>query len=459
MLAKVLQLIDDRRDEAVAGLRAFMAIPSVSASPAHADDVKRCARFAADELVKRGLDVLMRQTPGHPIVVAKTPQVAGRPTVLLYGHYDVQPAEPFDKWDAPPFEPQVRTPPSGHQAIVGRGAADDKGQVWCHVQAIGAWNEFGGVPVNLIVLLEGEEEVGSTNLERFVRDHRDELRADVAVISDTNQFARGVPALTCGLRGLVYYEVFLTGPSHDLHSGMFGGSVPNPANVLADLVASLHDSAGRVNLPGFYDDVKPIPPVEREAWRKLPFDEQRALEELGLSAGVGEIGYTTLERRWARPTCDVNGLTSGYQGHGAKTIIPSAASAKVSMRLVPDQDPAKVAAAFERAVRERCPANVKVEFARHGASPAVVVPADSPAMRLAAEAVREGFGVAPTLIREGGSIPVVGLFKSVLNVDTLLVGFGLPDDRVHSPNEKFELEALHKGARTAAVLYDRLARL
>lgn len=453
-LPDVLRAIDDRRDAALGALSEFLRIPSVSTKPEHADDLRRCATWLADQLKASGLRAELRETGGHPIVLAKNEHKPGRPTVLFYGHYDVQPPEPLEKWETGPFEPAVR-----NGAIYARGAADDKGQVWAHCEAVLAWQAHGGLPVNLTMLVEGEEEIGSENLEGFVRQNRGELRADVAVVSDTNQFARGLPALTCGLRGLVYMEVFLTGPSHDLHSGMFGGSVPNPANVLCELIASLHDKDGQVNVPGFYDDVKPIPPVEREAWRKLPFDERQALQSLALTEGTGEAGYTTLERRWARPTCDVNGLTSGYQGHGAKTVIPSVASAKVSMRLVPDQDPAKVADTFERALRQRCPTNVRIEFARHGLAGPVVVPADSPAMRRASEAVKEGFGVAPTLIREGGSIPVVALFKSVLNVDILLVGFGLPDDRVHSPNEKFDLDALHRGSRTAATLYDRLARL
>lgn len=337
-----------------------------------------------------------------------------------------------------------------------RGAADDKGQIWAHVAAIAAWQKQGGLPVNLKVLFEGEEEVGSDHLEQFVREHRQQLRADIAVISDTNQFARGVPAITYGLRGLVYMEVFLAGADHDLHSGLYGGAVPNPANVLCELLASLHDAAGRVTIDGFYDDVLPLADVERQTWRELPFDEKRFAEELNLPAGSGEAGYTTLERKWARPTCDINGLSSGYQGHGAKTIIPATASAKVSMRLVPNQNPAKIQEAFERHLRTRCPGNVKISFARHGASPAVLVPMDGEPIRLAAEAIEAGFGSKPTFMREGGSIPVVGLIKRELGIDTLLVGFGLPDDRVHSPNEKFDLDSLHAGTRTAAVMYEKL---
>lgn len=453
-LSDVLSTVDQRKQAAIAALSELLSIPSISAKPEHQPDMRRCATWLADQLKHGGMAAEVRETGGHPIVLAKNQHRPGRPSVLLYGHYDVQPPEPLEKWTTPPFEPAVR-----NGALYARGAADDKGQVWAHCEAVLAWQAHGGLPVNLTLLIEGEEETSSENLERFVHENAAELKADIAVISDTNQFARGLPALTCGLRGIVYMEVFLTGPGHDLHSGMFGGSVPNPANVLCELLATLHDRDGRVNIPGFYDGVEPIPALEREAWRQLPFDEGQNLRDLKLSEGAGESGYSTLERRWARPTCDINGLTSGYQGHGAKTVIPSVASAKVSMRLVPGQDPAAIVAAFEKTLRERCPKNVDIAFTRHGTASPVVVPADSEAMRLAAEAVKEGFGVAPTLIREGGTIPVVALLKRVLNVDTLLVGFGLPDDRVHSPDEKFDLDALHKGSRTAAVLYAKLATL
>jgi acetylornithine deacetylase/succinyl-diaminopimelate desuccinylase-like protein len=434
---------------------------SDSAKPEHKPDMQRAATWLADQLRHGGLRVEIRPTGGHPAVVAKNDHQPGRPTVLFYGHYDVQPPEPLEQWKTGPFEPTVRKDDAGFDALFARGAVDDKGQVWAHCEAILAWQAHGGLPVNLTMLIEGEEEIGSENLERFVREHKDELKADITVISDTNQFARGLPAITYGLRGLVYMEVFVTGPDHDLHSGMFGGAVPNPANVLVGLLAGLYDRDGRVTVAGFYDGVKPLTPDERREWAALPHNERQFFASMGLppEAAVGEPGYTTTERRWARPTCDINGLTSGYQGHGAKTIIPSKASAKVSMRLVPDQDPAKIADAFERTLRERCPKGVKIEFARHGASPASVVPAQGEAMRLAMEAVEQGFGRRPTLIREGGSIPVVGLLKSVLGIDTLLVGFGLPDDRVHSPNEKFDLDALHNGSRTAAVLYEKLSHL
>lgn len=463
MIDRVLNTIDSRRRQSLEGLVRLLRIPSVSTKPDHAPELGRCAQSLAGTLGQAGLSASVEPTGGgrgHPIVLARNEHRTGRPSVLFYGHYDVQPAEPFDLWTTPPFDPAVRDDGNGNEAVFARGAADDKGQVWCHVEAVRAWQEAGGLPVNLIMLIEGEEESGSANLERFVRENRQSLKADVAVISDTNQFAPGVPAITCGLRGLVYTEVTVTGPSHDLHSGMFGGSVPNPANVLCELLATLHDRDGKVTLPGFYDDVRPLTPEDRAAWAKLPFSDDRVCAELKLADVTGEAGFTSLERRWARPTCDINGLTSGYQGPGGKTIIPAKASAKVSMRLVPDQDPRKVFEAFERALRERCPRSVRLEVTEFGhGSPAVLVRPDSPAMKLASEAVEAGFGDHPTLIREGGSIPVVGLLKRELGMDTLLVGFGLPDDRVHSPNEKFNLDNLYKGTRTAAVLYERLAQL
>jgi acetylornithine deacetylase/succinyl-diaminopimelate desuccinylase-like protein len=454
MTDPVLQTIDSNRDATVEGLKEFLRMPSVSTKPEHKKDLESCAKWLAGKLSAMGLKAEVKSTGGHPAVVAKNDHKPGRPTILFYGHYDVQPPEPLDKWITPPFEPTVR-----NGAIFARGAVDDKGQVWAHVQAIAAWQKHGGLPINLTLLIEGEEEIGSDNLARFVKEQRDYLKADIAVVSDTNQYARGLPAITYGLRGLVYSEVFITGADHDTHSGLYGGAIPNPANILCELLGTLHDSNRRVTVPGFYDDVRPLTKEERDAWAKLPFDESQFLKELNLSSPMGEAGYTALERSWARPTCDINGITSGYQGHGAKTIIPSTASAKVSMRLVPDQDPAKIVEGFEKMIRDRCPKAVKLQFARHSAAPPVLVPREGKAMQLATDAVWEGFGKTPTLIRSGGSIPVVSLIRSTLGIDTLLVGFGLPDDRVHSPNEKFDLEALHAGTRTAAVLYGKLAGL
>ena len=458
-LDAVLATIDQRRDASLAQLKEFLSIPSVSTQPAHKGDMLKCAAWLSDQLRQAAFTVRVEATPGHPIVLAKNAHVPGRPTVLVYGHYDVQPPEPLDKWESPPFEPTVRSTGAGGDAVFARGAVDDKGQVWAHVEALTAWQAHGGLPVNVTLLIEGEEEIGSENLEAFVAAHAADLKADVAVVSDTNQFADGLPAITYGLRGLCYAEVTVTGPAHDLHSGMFGGAVPNPANALCELIASFHDANGRVNLPGFYADVVDLTEQERATWRRLPFDEAAFAAGVGVPAGSGEAGYSSVERKWARPTCDVNGLTAGYQGVGAKTVIASVASAKVSMRLVPDQDPARIQAAFANAVADRLPANVSHQIQWFGASAPVLVPIDGRPTRLAAEALAVGFGVEPTFMREGGSIPVVGLLKRVLGVDTLLIGFGLPDDRVHSPNEKFNLSALHGGTRTAAALYAKLAEL
>ena len=458
-LDAVLATIDQRREASLAQLKEFLSIPSVSTQPAHKADMLGCATWLADQLRAAAFTARVEATAGHPIVVAKNEHRPGRPTVLVYGHYDVQPPEPLDKWESPPFEPTVRRTESGGDAVFARGAVDDKGQVWAHVEAMTAWQAHGGLPVNVTLLIEGEEEIGSEHLEAFVHQHRDELAADVAVVSDTGQFADGLPAITYGLRGLCYAEVTVTGPSHDLHSGIYGGAVPNPANVLCEFVASLHDQGGRVVLDGFYDDVVPLVEQERATWRALPFAEADFAAGVGIPAGSGEAGYSSLERKWARPTCDVNGLTAGYQGVGAKTVIASVASAKISMRLVPNQDPAQVQAAFERALRDRLPANVTHAVQWFGASAPVLVPIDSRPTTLAAEALAIGFQRQPTFMREGGSIPVVGLLKRALGLDTLLVGFGLPDDRVHSPNEKFNLSALHGGTRTAAALYAKLASL
>jgi acetylornithine deacetylase/succinyl-diaminopimelate desuccinylase-like protein len=459
MIDAVLKDIESRHDKSLEGLKDFLRIPSVSTKPEHAQDLQRCAQWLAGKLREAKLDVKVEPTKGHPIVLAKNEHKPGRKTVLFYGHYDVQPPEPLEQWASPPFEPTIRKTDANTDAIFARGAVDDKGQVWAHVEAISAWQRHGGIPVNLIMLIEGEEEIGSDNLEHFLQARKNDLKADIAVISDTNQFDRGIPAITSGLRGLVYMEVFITGPSHDLHSGGYGGAVPNPANVLSELLATLHDKDGRVNVPGFYDDVVALSDSERREWQKLPFSDDAFMKDLRLSGLAGEAGYSTIERKWARPTCDINGLTSGYQGHGAKTIIPAKASAKVSMRLVPNQDPAKIQAAFEKTLRERCPKTVKIEFAQHGRAPGVLVPREGAAIAAASRALEQGFGKKPLLIRSGGSIPVVGHIKTTLGMDTLLVGFGLPDDRVHSPNEKFDLDCLFRGTRAAAVLYNELATI
>ncbi|MDB5326476.1 MAG: hypothetical protein JWM57_2045 [Phycisphaerales bacterium] len=458
-LEDVLKTIDQRQHQSVTLLKEFVAIPSVSTQPEHAQDVRRCAHWVADQLRFAMLEVSVLETGGHPCVVAKNKHIAGRPTVLVYGHYDVQPPEPLEGWLTPPFEPTIGKTTAGTDALFGRGAVDDKGQVLCHIEAITAWQAHGGVPVNVTVLIEGEEEIGSANLGGFITRHREALAADVCVISDTNQFARGYPAITTGLRGLVYQEITVKGPNRDLHSGIYGGAVTNPANALAKLIASLHDDKGRVNLPGFYDDVVEPSEVEKLAWQKLPFSEQAFNLEIDIpTAAGGEAGYSILERTWARPTCDVNGLANGYQGIGAKTVIGAEASAKISFRLVADQNPEKIRDSFQKAMQERCPPGVTLTFADHGVAPAYLVPQDHWGVAAARKAIQTGFGKPATLIGSGGSIPIAATIKSELGIDSIFVGFGLPDDAVHSPNEKFDLDCLAAGARTAAALYAELAK-
>jgi acetylornithine deacetylase/succinyl-diaminopimelate desuccinylase-like protein len=461
-LTSVLEQIESRHDAAVAELTEFLRFPSVSADPTRAKDVQACAQWLDRRLSAVGLSSEVVPTSGHPIVLARNEHWPNRPTLLLYGHYDVQPPEPLAAWATPPFEPATRKTAAGTDAIFARGAADDKGQIWAHIEAIIAWQSVGGgLPINLIALLEGEEEIDSHHLADFLNSRRDMLRADIAIISDTNGFARGVPAITTGLRGLVYSEVTLRAATNDLHSGIHGGAVKNPAFALAKLLASLTDDSGRVTLDGFYDGVELPTEREREDWRRLGFNEQVYAAGLGLVGGQetlgGESGFTTIERRWARPTCDVCGFTSRYQGSGAKTIIPASATAKVSFRLVSGQDPLHVRAAFERFVRDRCPRGLTATISHFAAAPAVSVDQAGRWTKAAADAVTQGFGMPPVFVREGLTIPVVNMLKSTLGLQTLLLGFGLPDDAPHSPNEKFDLENLRAGSRTAAVLYQTLA--
>ncbi len=450
----VQRSIEQNRARFVAQLKDWLRIPSVSADSRHKQDVARAAEFVADDLRRAGLGVETIATPGHPIIYAEWCGAPGKPTALVYGHYDVQPPDPLDQWKSGPFDPTER---DGN--LYARGATDDKGQLYTHVKSVEAWLKTEGrLPVNVKFLIEGEEEVGSVNLEAFVRSNHDRLRAENVVISDTGQFAPGVPAITYGLKGLAYFEILLSGPKQDLHSGMFGGAVANPANNLAAILAALNDASGRVQLPGFYDDVVPLADWERREFAALPFDEAEFRRFVGLDELRGEQGYTTLERKWARPTCDVNGLTSGYQGEGAKTIIPARASAKVSFRLVPQQDPSQVVRSFHAFVRSRLWPGIRVEIREYGASPAVVVPVDSPGVQAAVRAIEAGFGRKPVFIREGGSIPVVGTFKRELGVDTLLLGWGQNDDNLHAPNEKLSLDDFQRGILSSAHLWQELAR-
>jgi acetylornithine deacetylase/succinyl-diaminopimelate desuccinylase-like protein len=462
-IEQVLNQLEKQRSGSLKGLVEFLSIASVSADPDRSNDVAACARWLAERFGECGLEVSVEETAGHPVVLAQSEFRSDRPTALVYGHYDVQPVDPIGQWVTPPFEPTVRKTPANTDALYARGAADDKGQIWSHVQAVAAWQALGGLPINLIFLIEGEEEIDSHHLPTFLESHRDKLRADIAIVSDTNCFARGVPAITTGLRGLVYSEVTLRVAENDLHSGIHGGAVMNPALGLARLLSKLHDEENRVTLNGFYDEVLPLSDAARESWEGLPFDQAGYVKNLGLRGGEqslsGEAGYSTVERRWARPTCDVCGLTSGYQGAGAKTIIPASATAKVSFRLVPNQDPLAVQYALMEFVGQNCPAGLTAEVIHFAGAPAVSVPSEGPWVQAAVAAVKRGFGVEPVLIREGLTIPIVNLLRQRVGLDTLLVGFGLPDDNPHSPNEKFDLDCLHAGARTAAALYGLLAKI
>ena len=449
----VLRWLETQQDASERALCELLKIPSVSADPAFAGDVARCAEWLAAWLGEAGFRARTEATGGHPAVVAEWRGAPGAPTVLVYGHYDVQPAVVGDGWATEPFEPQVRD-----GVLVARGASDDKGQVFAHCLGAAAHLKVHGkLPVNLVFLVEGEEESGSEHLEVFVEANRERLACDAVIVSDSAQFATGVPAITYGLRGLCYVEVTLRGPARDLHSGSFGGAVRNPANALAAMVAALHDADGRVTVPGFYDDVLPLQPWEREAFAALPFDREGFLQGLGVTEDWGETGYSILERLWARPTLDVNGLWSGYTGDGAKTVLPSRASAKISCRLVPDQDPETIADRLEERLRALCPPGCGLTFHRHHAARPVLVPVEEEAVRAAADALERGFGARPVFTREGGSIPVVETFRRVLDAPVVLMGFGRPDDGAHGPDEKLHLEDFHAGARTSAWLWHLLA--
>ena len=447
--------LEQHRDAFERDLCELLRIASVSADSTHREDMRRAADWVAHQFQQLGLQTAIAATPGHPIVLAESPPVPGAATVLVYGHYDVQPPDPLELWQSPPFEPTIR---DGN--VYARGATDDKGQMLTHVKAAEAWIKAKGtLPVQLKFLIEGEEEVGSPSLVPFIAANRERLSCDCVVISDTSQFAPGQPAITYGLRGIAYYELRLTGPNRDLHSGTFGGGVLNPANVLTEMLAALRESDGRVALQGFYDDVAPLTDREREEFRRLPFDEANFAQQLGVDGLGGEAGFSTLERRWARPTFDINGLASGYQGEGAKTVLPARAVAKFSFRLVPDQDPKKISAALEARLRELCPSGIRMELIDFHGAPGVVVPLDSPYVAAAERAIEHGFGRRPVFIREGGSIPVVATFRELLGVDTLLLGWGLDDDNTHSPNEKFCLADFHRGIKASARLWYELSQL
>ena len=463
-LDSVLAQIDADLDASLARLFRFLSIKSISTDPAFAEDCRAAAVHLATDLSTLDIAAEVHPTDGHPVVFAKSPSVGppageNRRRVLFYGHYDVQPVDPLDLWQTPPFEPRIATLPDGRKAIVARGACDDKGQVMTFVEACRAWKAVtGSLPLDVTFLIEGEEECGSKHLPAWVEAHRGELAGDVALVCDTGMWDPKTPAITTALRGLLYEEIKIKAADRDLHSGMFGGAAQNPIRVLAKIIAAIHDHDGRITIPGFYDGVKELPEAVREEWQALGLTPEKFLGQVGLGVPAGEKGRLVIEQVSSRPTCDVNGIWGGYTGPGAKTVIPAEASAKISFRLVGDQKPAKIREAFHAFVRSRLPADCKVEFVgRDPGAPAIALDWSMPQLAAARAALTEEWGREALLIGCGGSIPIVGDFKRLLGIDTLLIGFGLDDDRIHSPNEKYDLVSFHKGTRSWARVLAALA--
>lgn len=446
----VLARADHNLDSSLETLFDLVRIPSISTDPAYAEDCRRAATTLADYLKNLGFDASVRNTAGNPMVVAHHEGArADAPHFLFYGHYDVQPVDPLNLWTHPPFEPAIRRGENGEEIIAGRGISDDKGQLLTFVEAVRAYKEVrGGLPARLTILFEGEEESGSPSAKPFLEANRDELRADYALVCDTSMWDAQTPAITAGLRGLVGEEVVIHAADRDLHSGGYGGLAANPIHILADILAGLHDETGAVTLPGFYDGVEETPQAIRDTWEALAQSRPAMLGQIGLSLPSGEQGRSDLELIWARPTAEVNGIAGGYAGDGFKTVIAAQATAKVSFRLVGKQDPLKVRDSFRAYVRSRLPKDCRVEFQSHGASPAIQLPYDSPMLRKAQAALSNEWPNAAVVVGGGGSIPIVGDFRTILGIDTLLVGFSLSDDRVHSPNEKYNLASFRKGIRS-----------
>ncbi len=456
-MEKIIKYIESNKERYLSELKDFLSIPSISNEESHKDDVKKAALWLEKHLTDIGLDnVKIFETEGHPIVYADCMKAGkDKPTILVYGHYDVQPVDPLELWNDPPFEPVVK----GNK-IYARGSADDKGQIFIHIKSIEAHLKNNGkLPVNLKVIFEGEEEIGSVNLHKFLKAQKELLKADYVVISDTSMYTDNLPSICYGLRGLCYMQIDVTGPNRDLHSGTFGGGVHNPINAVAELISKLKDDKNRILIDGFYDDVMNLSQKERDEFKRLPFDEAKYKKDLEVEELQGEEGYTTIERVSARPTLDCNGIWGGYQGAGAKTVLPSVAGAKISMRLVPNQDPDKIAVLFEKYITKIAPKSVKVKVtALHGGKPSVTA-IDTPAIKAAVKALKDAFGVEPVFFKEGGSIPIVNEFNEVLGADAILLGFGLPDDNIHSPNEKFDLGNFYKGISTVAYYYDELSKI
>jgi acetylornithine deacetylase/succinyl-diaminopimelate desuccinylase-like protein len=459
-LKPVLEHIEKEFDGAVSRLQTFLQIPSISTDPAFKSEVRRCAQHITDDLASIGLDAVLHDTIGHPMVVA-TDDSAGpdAPRVLYYGHYDVQPVEPISEWTVPPFDGAVVDGPRGKR-FVARGAADDKGQLMTFVEAIRSWKKVhGSLPVRVVILLEGEEESGSESLVPFLTEHKEALQADTCIVCDTGMWDEDTPAITSRLRGLVYIEATLHGPSHDLHSGSYGGAVVNPANALAKILGQLHDDDGRILIDGFYDDVTQVSAEQVKQWNSLGDADALTLESSGAKATFGETGFSTLERLWSRPTCDVNGLFAGYTGEGAKTVIGAKATAKISCRLVAHQKPEQIEQALFAFLNERTPKGCHWDLKSFGTAPAIAVPTESPWLSAASDALTSVFPNPAVLIGTGGSIPVVGEFQEILGVDTVMVGFSLDDDLIHAPNEKFEVSCYRRGILAQAAILEAYANI
>jgi acetylornithine deacetylase/succinyl-diaminopimelate desuccinylase-like protein len=462
-LQRVLQRLARGEDAALERLFKLLSIPSVSTDPAFHESCVEAAEYCAGALREIGFEARVEPTLGKPMVVGhwrRAPSSATRPHVLFYGHYDVQPPDPLDAWTISPFEPRLVEDPRNGKVIVARGASDDKGQLMTFIEAArGFIEENGELPVGVSVLIEGEEESGSPSLAPFLAAHGDELKADIALVCDTGQWDAETPAVTAFLRGLAFSEITVGGPSRDLHSGIYGGPALNPIRVLSELLAALHDESGRVAIPGFYDDVRLPSPAQLAAWRALGFDAAGFLGDVGLSEAAGEDGFSILEQLWSRPTAEINGIVGGYGGPGTKTVIPAQATAKLSFRLVPGQDPAKIIAGLRRFIKDRLPADASVSFAHEGGSPAVGFDADAAPFQAASRALEAEWGKPPVIMGCGASIPIVESFRARLGMDSLLIGFALDDDRIHSPNEKYNLRSFTKGARSWARILAELGAI
>jgi len=450
-----LEYLKENEAASLEQFKDLLRIPSISGQSEHKGDVRRCAQWVSNYLNKLGIKSELCEPGGHPLVYGYYHVSDDVPTVLVYGHYDVQPVDPLNLWKSKPFEPIEE---NGY--IIARGATDDKGQMFAHLKGVEAYlKTVGKIPVNVKFMIEGEEETAAENLTKFIAGNKGKFAADIVIVSDGSMYGRDLPAINYGLRGIAAVEIKVTGPDRDLHSGSYGGAVANPINALCKMIGQLHDADGRVTIDGFYDNVYTMTDWERKQFANLPFDEKEYLAATGAPELWGEKGYSVLERTTSRPTLDCNGITGGYQGEGGKTIIPSWASAKITMRLVPNQNPDEICGKFETHLKKFCPPTMTLEVSKHGGANPVLVPTEGPWLDAAAKAIKTGFGTDPYYTKEGGSIPIVESFKAFLGIDTILVGFGQHDDNAHSPNERFLVKDFHRGCRTSAALFDELSKV